>query len=302
MDMGAKFNILIADDEKSNLEILDRILRSKYDLYFAKTGQTALKRALADKPDLILLDVILPDMSGFDVLSELKKNDTTHDIPVIFITGLTSIEDERKGLFLGAVDYITKPFNSSIVKARVRTHLKIVDQIRTIEQLVMLDALTGIPNRRSFDNRLTLSWAEAVHEKTPISALMIDLDDFKTYNDTYGHPQGDLILETVANILAGALKRPEDKIFRIGGDEFAALLPNTDLNGALKLACDIRADVAAAEIADISEDAPITVTVSIGAFSMMPTDTDEISELIAGADKALYAAKKTDMNSLERKK
>lgn len=139
-----KSSILIVDDEKSNLDVLNHVLRSHYTVYVAKSGAAALKRAEADKPDLILLDVIMPDISGFDVIRQLKSDPGTRDIPVIFITGLTSIEDEEKGLSLGAVDFIAKPFHHPLVMARVRNHLRLVRQDRLIRNLCLLDPLTEI--------------------------------------------------------------------------------------------------------------------------------------------------------------
>lgn len=152
------FTILIVDDERSNIVVLSHILRPSYVVLAAKDGPTAIDIAKSKNPDLILLDIVMPGMSGFEVLAELKKNNLTMNIPVIFITGIDNNESEEKGLSLGAVDYITKPFHNSIVKLRVKTHQKIIEQMHTIERLGMIDALTNIPNRRSFDNQLSVEW------------------------------------------------------------------------------------------------------------------------------------------------
>lgn len=291
-----EYSILIVDDEKVNLDILNHILRPEYTIYVAKNGESALRRAAADRPDLILLDVLMPDMSGFEVLEKLKSSKETHSIPVIFITGLTGIEDEERGLFLGAVDYITKPFHNSIVTARVRTHIQIVRQMRTIERIGMIDALTEIPNRRSFDQRMRAEWGRSAREKLPLSLLMIDIDFFKKYNDTYGHNQGDLALQTVSRAIVSGLKRQSDFACRMGGEEFAVLLPNTDINGALFIGEAIRASVEAAKIPMGSGVEPTSCTVSVGAACTIPSPSDNMTELLERADSALYDAKRSGRN------
>lgn len=262
----------------------------------AKSGSAALKRAQSQKPDLILLDIMMPDMDGFEVLTELKSCDDTRHIPVIFITGLARVEDEEKGFLLGAVDYIVKPFKNSIVKARVRTHLRIVRQIRTIERLGMIDALTDIPNRRSFDQRLDQEWSRAMRDRAPLSLLMLDVDNFKIYNDTYGHPQGDVLLQSLAQVLTTTLQRPADFAARIGGEEFAVLLPATDLHGALAVAEDLRKNVEALQIPDVNNDSFTSVTISLGAASVIPDVSNPLSDFVSRADEALYAAKNSGRN------
>ncbi len=191
MKDAEKHSILIVDDDKNNLFALTAILEKDYTALTTKSGQGGLKIAASRKPDLILLDVIMPDMSGFDVLRELKEDQELKDTPVIFITGLASVEDEAKGFTLGAVDYITKPFHRTIVEVRVKTQIKAVDHRRLIEQSAILDALTGIPNRRSYDAFLKREWDEAIREGKPIGLILADVDHFKQYNDRFGHPKGD---------------------------------------------------------------------------------------------------------------
>lgn len=225
MNKPGKFTILIVDDERSNIDVLMHILKPDYGVRIAKSGSSALKVAREHQPDLILLDVLMPDMSGFDVLRELKESDQTRHIPAIFVTGLSKVEDEERGFHAGAVDYIVKPFNHAIVKARVETHLKIIKQMRMIERLGMIDALTDIANRRSFDNQLLIEWRRAIRENACISLLILDVDHFKRYNDTHGHPQGDRLLQSLGRIIAGSLKRSTDLGARLGGEEFAVILP-----------------------------------------------------------------------------
>jgi diguanylate cyclase (GGDEF)-like protein len=288
-----KYRVLIVDDEKSGLSILGNMLQNDYDVLIAKSGQAAIKRAAEDKPDLILLDVVMPDINGFIVLLKLKENDDTRNIPVIFITGLDNVEDEEKGLVLGAVDYITKPFNSAVVMARVRTHLQIVRQIRTIEQLGMIDALTNIPNRRSFDERMITEWSRARREESHISLLMMDVDKFKLYNDSYGHPQGDALLQTISRVFVAAVRRSTDMVARIGGEEFGVILPGTDLEGARSLAEIIRLNVKTAIIPCPGTGKLTSATVSIGAASLVPCSDNSIENLIQLADKMLYTAKES---------
>ncbi|AEF84446.1 response regulator receiver modulated diguanylate cyclase [Treponema primitia ZAS-2] len=296
MESDPEFRLLIIDDETSNLMVLNQILSSEYTVLTAKSGKEGLERAAADRPDLILLDVLMPDISGFETLVALKQSSETMQIPVIFITGLSDEADEEKGFRLGAVDYITKPFKNAIVQARVRTHSQIVRQIRTIEQLGLIDGLTNIPNRRCFDDRIALEWRRAVREKKPISFLMMDVDKFKTYNDTYGHPQGDTLLKTIAGIFKAAAKRSTDLAARLGGEEFGILLPDTDMKAALVVAEKIRSAVEAARVPTADGKTITTATISIGAVSLVPDDTHKVEEFLSTADGRLYTAKNTGRN------
>lgn len=295
MSETSKFSILIVDDEKSNIRVLNHILRPQYTIYTAKDGQTAIETAKEYTPDLILLDVIMPGMTGYDVLIELKNTDVTRNIPIVFITGLNSTENEEKGFLLGAVDYITKPFNNTIVKVRVRQHLQTVKQLRTIEKMGMLDPLLEIPNRRGFNNKLETEWNRAMHKGTPISVLMMDLDQFKIYNDTYGHLQGDLLLQTMAEIFQRELTRPEDFVARWGGDEFAALLPNTELGEAVEIAERICKNAGDAVIT-LADGSGTQTTVSVGAYTQVPTPGCTVEAFLSEADKALYEAKALGRN------
>ncbi|MDR1573184.1 MAG: diguanylate cyclase [Clostridiales Family XIII bacterium] len=290
--------ILAVDDERMNLAVLDKILSPEYKVCTASSGKEALASAAEAPPDLILLDIVMPDMSGFDVLTRLKESPLTRNIPVIFITGLRDEEDEERGFALGAVDYITKPFKNTIVLARVRTHIQIVSQMRTIERLGLIDPLTNIANRRSFNDRINLEWRRSIRKKLPVSFLMMDLDNFKQYNDTYGHPQGDALLKTVAGIFAAEAKRSSDLAVRLGGEEFGVLLPDTDLVGALDIAERIRRGVEAARIPTADGRASTSATVSIGAVSAVPSEKDDLRDFIEKADENLYRAKNTGKNKI----
>ncbi|MCL1807185.1 MAG: diguanylate cyclase [Oscillospiraceae bacterium] len=294
-----KNSILIVDDEKLNLKVLLNILHADYTIYTAKDGPTAIEMARENKPDLILLDIIMPGMNGYDVLSELKNDEATRRIPVIFITGLDSKEEEEKGLSMDAADYIGKPFSAAIVKLRVKNQIQIVNQIRTIEQLSKLDQLTQIPNRRSLDQQMVMDWGLAIREQMPLGFLMMDIDKFKVYNDTYGHLQGDVVLQTVAKTFEQVLKRSSDFAARFGGEEFCILLPNTDIDGAVTIAELVRKAVEAL-IIPCADGTTTTVTLSIGAYSLIPTKNDSIQDMIDKSDQALYKAKETGRNRVCR--
>jgi diguanylate cyclase (GGDEF)-like protein len=180
--------------------------------------------------------------------------------------------------------------------ARVRTHIQILSQMRTIERLGLTDPLTNIANRRSFDDRINLEWRRSIRKKLPISFLMMDLDNFKQYNDTYGHPQGDALLKTVACIFAAEAKRSSDMAARLGGEEFGVLLPDTDLDGALDIAEKIRRSVEAARVPIADGSALTAATVSIGAVSAVPTEYDALRDFVEKADENLYRAKNTGKN------
>jgi diguanylate cyclase (GGDEF)-like protein len=290
-----KNSILIVDDEMMNLKVLLNILHTDYTIYTAKDGPTAIESAQTNKPDIVLLDIIMPGMNGYEVLTNLKNNDVTRRIPIIFITGLDSKDEEEKGLAMDAADYIGKPFSPAIVKLRVKNQIQIVNLIRSIEDLSNIDQLTQIPNRRSLDQQMQMEWGKAIREKLPISLLMMDVDKFKVYNDTYGHLQGDLVLQMVAGTFTSVLQRSGDFAARYGGEEFCVLMPNTETEGALMKAEQIREAVEKLEI-PCKDGTSTRVTISIGAHSLIPEKSDAIADLIAKADQALYTAKETGRN------
>ncbi|MCL2084757.1 MAG: diguanylate cyclase [Oscillospiraceae bacterium] len=299
MSEEKKRSILVVDDESSNIMTLSHILSPDYTVYAAKNGQSALKAAEKHLPDVILLDVIMPEMDGYAVITALKASENTKNIPVIFITGLSGDDNEEKGLSLGAADYICKPFSTAIVKIRVMNQIKALEQLRIIERLSMTDQLTDLPNRRCFETRLQTEWRRALRERTPISILVIDVDHFKIYNDTYGHQQGDVALKAVAGAIEQTLKRSGDFSARWGGEEFIALLSNTDLHGALDIAEQIRVSVETLEVP--CEDRKASkLTVSIGTNTREYGGESTTDEFISRADMALYEAKKKGRNMVCR--
>ncbi|SLM32245.1 Response regulator receiver modulated diguanylate cyclase (modular protein) [Desulfamplus magnetovallimortis] len=294
----SKARILIVDDEKINLRILVDLLKDDYALVLARSGEQALRFSLQNPPpDLILLDVIMPDMGGYEVIKKLKEHDLTKDIPVIFVTALDSVEDEEHGLKLGAVDYITKPFSPPIVKMRIHNHLRFVHQHKLLDKLAYLDALTEISNRRRFDQVLKNEFSRAMRNSTNLSLGMIDVDFFKQYNDHYGHAMGDQALHRIASALDDALKRPADLVARYGGEEFAIILPETDSDSAIQVAERTRIAVISQQIPHLHSSVSDYVSISIGIVTVcaLPVNNTENSY---EADKTNNSCKIDEMDNL----
>ena len=211
IDFTGKATVLVVDDTPDNLALLSGLLKDDYKVKVANNGERALKIAASDHPpDLILLDIMMPGMDGYEVCRRLQDDPETRRIPIIFVTAKREIEDEKIGLYLGAVDYISKPYQISILKARVRTHIRLKRQANLLESLAMIDELTHIPNRRRFNDVLDAEWRRSCRNGTPLSLLMVDIDFFKAYNDHYGHGMGDTCLAQVAEMLATVVNRPGD--------------------------------------------------------------------------------------------
>lgn len=289
--MKKPFTLLIVDDEKQNRTLLTELLQDDYHIILAKNGLQALEKAQAHLPDLILLDVLMPEMDGLAVIRSLKAVDTTRHIPVIFVSALDTPEDEERGLDLGAVDYVAKPFHPPIVRARVRNHLQAVHQRRLLEQLALIDSLTEVPNRRRFAEVYEREWRRCMRNQRPLSLVILDVDLFKRYNDTHGHAAGDAALKRVASAIQGALKRPADFVARYGGEEFVVLLPDTSAANGQQLADTIRRAVQAECIPYPESDAGPWLTISLGGATLVPADVEVDARLFVAADQALYGAK-----------
>jgi diguanylate cyclase (GGDEF)-like protein len=257
----------------------------------APTPELALQSALAHPPALLLLDIRMPGMDGFEVCRRLKLDPTTRDIPVIFVTAHSDEAAETRGLDAGAVDFITKPINPKIVRARVRTQLTLKAQSDLLRHWVYIDGLTGVPNRRYFDERLAAEWGRAVRVGAALSVVLIDVDFFKRYNDRFGHQVGDDCLRQVAATLKAGLKRPGDLVARYGGEEFACLLPETPLDGAMELAQQLGQAVHDQGIPHPASDAAAVVTVSLGVCSKAEDTVAALAALVREADAQLYIAK-----------
>ncbi|HEY1228056.1 MAG TPA: diguanylate cyclase [Ramlibacter sp.] len=233
----------------------------------------------------------MPGMDGYAVCRELFAAQETSDIPVIFVTALKSPEDETRALGAGAADFISKPVNAAVVRARVRTQLTVKRQRDALRALILTDALTGVANRRAFDERLEVEWRRCGRAQLAVSLLMVDIDHFKLYNDHYGHPAGDATLVQVAGAMQRAAARGQDLVARYGGEEFAILLPQLDLQGATGVARRLMHEL---EILDLPHAASPTsprLTVSIGISSMVPGEHGTPADLVQVADALLYQAK-----------
>ncbi len=299
-DQSARATILIVDDMPINIKFLGEALKADYHVRFATSGKKGLEIAHSPKPpDLILLDIVMPGLNGYEVCQRLKANPQTFNIPVIFITSMNQEEDETKGLACGAVDYITKPFSVPIVKMRIKTHLELKRHRDALEKLCMVDGLTGIYNRRRFDEYLTVEWKRAERDGSFLSLSMIDIDFFKIYNDTYGHQIGDDCLKQVASILAASVKRPADLVARYGGEEFAGVLPGTDMRGAAFVCENMRMKLTEAQIPHLHSPVTPYVTISQGAACIQPAHGNSPAYLLQMADKALYLAKKEGRNRIK---
>lgn len=303
MNEGAdRQTLLIVDDEPANIQVLARLMREDYRVLVAGTGAKALELAGGEvTPDLIILDIQMPDLDGFAVCRELKSDPRTSAIPVIFVTGRDSTDDEMEGFRLGAVDYVSKPFQPELVRARVRTHMRLKQKTDLLEQLALLDGLTDIPNRRYFDAELERQYRRSDRDRTELSVIMIDIDNFKGFNDNYGHGAGDECLRKVAQAIHTRAGRPTDLVARYGGEEFIALLPNTSLAGAADVAENIRLAVAALNIPHAYSDAASVVTLSLGVATFTPTADSttapgDFGQLVQRADTALYEAKRAGKN------
>jgi diguanylate cyclase (GGDEF)-like protein len=282
----------------TNVKILGEALRPSYDIVVATNGRKALEIAQTQRPDLILLDIMMPELDGYAVCRLLKEDDRTKNIPVIFITAKDQTDDELRGLEMGAVDYITKPFQVTIVKARVRTQLDLKRKYDLLESMVSLDGLTEIPNRRRFDEVLEQEWRRMQRAGQSLAALMIDIDYFKNYNDAYGHAAGDACLKAVARALSQSLHRPADLMARYGGEEFAAILPETNAAGALALGEKLRLNVENLRIPHEHSSAAAYVTISVGSASALPAGGGPASALVEAADAMLYKAKQAGRNQV----
>ena len=288
--------VLIVDDSEVNAQALGTVLSDMCDIFVGTSGYEALSLAASRAPDLILLDVMMPGMDGYQVCAQLKADSATAQTPVIFVTAKDDAEDEARGLELGAIDYITKPLKAPIVRARVRNHLELKRYRDILENLSIKDALTGVANRRRLDESLSHEWRRALRSLSPLSYILVDIDAFKAYNDNYGHPAGDECLRRVSRALAGATRRFTDLVARYGGDEFACVLPITDRHGASILGNRLRATVEALKMPHGHSPVANCVTVSVGVATLVPTGAIPLSALTETADRHLYEAKRAGRN------
>ena len=291
-DQNYKPSILIVDDTPTNIQVLAETLRADYRIKVATNGQAALDIVGGNKPDLILLDVMMAGMDGYEVCRRLKENPDTQEIPVIFVTARNDAQDEEHGLRLGAMDYIAKPFQPAIVKARVRNHINLKMKTDLLESLALIDGLTGIPNRRRLDEALDMEWKRGLRAGTPLALAMADVDCFKAYNDHYGHGAGDECLKAVARALSSSLSRPADMMARYGGEEFVILMPDTPLAPSIEIMVRLQRELTKTFFMSGKEN--ILITFSAGVAQLGKDETG--IEAINRADQAMYLAKRAGKN------
>ncbi|MCU7835263.1 MAG: diguanylate cyclase [gamma proteobacterium symbiont of Taylorina sp.] len=292
--------VLLVDDIKANTALLKKLLKSDYQIDTVNDGKDALHYIESSLPDLVLLDIVMPDIDGYEVCQQLKADERSKDVPIVFITSLNEEGDEYKGLKLGAIDYITKPFNKNIVRARVRNHLITKKQSDLLKNLSNLDGLTSISNRYCFDNYLNNEWQRAMRSDEPLSLILMDIDFFKQYNDHYGHLAGDDCLKQVAQSLDCSIKRSTDFVARYGGEEFVAVLPKTSSDDAIILAEIFRKNIEKLVIKHEFSSTEQHVTISLGVATMIPERNTLPQLLIEAADRNLYKAKESGRNQVKR--
>jgi diguanylate cyclase (GGDEF)-like protein len=283
--------LLVVDDQAINIQALYQAFAADHQVFMATNGEQALALSASKQPDLMLLDVMMPGMDGYEVCRQLKADPETRDIPVIFVTAHSDEEAEARALDAGAVDFITKPINPRIVRARVKTHLTLKAQTDLLRHWVYIDGLTGVHNRRYFDERLAVEWRRASRGAVPLSLVMMDVDFFKRYNDRYGHQAGDDCLRRVAIALKASLARAGDLLARYGGEEFVCLLPDTDLAGAMHVAETLGVAIDAQRIEHADSDVAPMVSISLGVCTRAGDAEGSADKLLRQADAQLYRAK-----------
>ncbi|MBF0626903.1 MAG: diguanylate cyclase [Magnetococcales bacterium] len=291
--------VLIVDDEPINIAVLTDVLEDKYEILFATDGAKALELARTAQPDLILLDVMMPDMDGYEVCRLLKEGRETAHLPVIFVTAMTDVDNEARGLELGAMDYITKPVSPPVVRARVRNQIELKHARDQLLRQAVTDGLTGLANRRHFDSVLEKEYLRLARNRGLLSLILFDVDHFKAFNDTYGHLAGDDCLRRIGCVVLHTLTRAADLGARYGGEEFVCILPDTGHDGALALAERLRTEIMALGIPHVKSSAASLVTASLGVVTVRCIAGRSPLHVVAQADEQLYAAKSAGRNRIQ---
>ena len=298
--MPDRATVLIVDDEVSNIEIMNAVLEDHYEICFATSGEQALEVARSVLPDLILLDVMMPGLDGYEVCLRLKNDRLLADVPVIFTTGLDDQEAEVRGLSLGAIDYVTKPINPVVLRARVSNHIELKRLRDQLAQMAVTDALTGLSNRRQLEVILAGEISRLAPAGAWLSVIMLDIDFFKLFNDTYGHPEGDRCIAMVAAALNRAVHKVSGMTARYGGEEFVCVLPGADPETALATAHEIQFQIQSLNIPHQSSEVSTNVTVSMGIASARTHPGMSGSLWLQQADHQLYTSKKSGRNQIAR--
>jgi diguanylate cyclase (GGDEF)-like protein len=285
--------VLVVDDQPVNLQLMAEVLRDSYDVLVATSGARALEIASSGSADLILLDVEMPEMDGIEVCSRLKADPRTRAVPVLFVSARSGVQDEARGFDAGGVDYIIKPVSGPLVCARVRTHLELKIARDALERMAMIDGLTGIANRRRFDDALQSEWRRSARGGRPLALILFDVDHFKRFNDSWGHVRGDECLRSVAAVLSEECHRAADVVARYGGEEFALILPDTTAAGALDVVRRLLRRFEQLRIPGGGGESgpPTEVSLSGGGVTLVPTVDGDPTEALNLADHLLYQAK-----------
>lgn len=315
----SRCTVLLVDDQAIVAEKIRRMLETEDDMefHYCDDPKRAIEMAAEIGATTVLQDLVMPDIDGMTLVKFFRNHPATRAIPIIVLSSKENPHDKSEAFSKGASDYLVKLPDKIELIARIRSHsrsylaqsqrdeafqalreLQAELEIKNakLERLSAIDGLTGIPNRRSFDEYIEKEWRRAVREKNEFSLLLMDIDFFKPYNDNYGHQGGDECLRKVANALNDTLKRPGDFVARYGGEEFAAILPNTDLAGAVIIAEELNSCISNLQLEHAYSQAADHVTISIGVASSVPKDNDEVKRLITLADEALYEAKELGRN------
>lgn len=288
--------ILIIDDNVDELKCLGKLIKDQGDVIVATSGEAGLFLASQRKPDLIITALMMNDLNGIDVCKRLKTTRETKDCAVIVVTACNSEEYEVAALEAGAVDFISKPYSPPVVKARVKTHLTLSRHQTLLQNLADRDGLTEVYNRRYFDTQARVELKRHFRQGAPITLALLDIDHFKAFNDNYGHLHGDACLREVAQAINNGSRRPGEFVSRYGGEEFAAVLPNTDVKNANKYGRWICERVISLAIPHVKSPTLPFVSISVGIVTIIPEAGTTLETLIAAADNALYLAKQSGRN------
>lgn len=288
--------VMLIDDDKSHLNYYMQTLNKLCHSVFATNTEDALEQMSSSVPDLIILDIMLGTQSGFDLFQQLQNNSHLCDIPVVFLSSQEAGSYKSTGYMMGGIDYMDKSIPSEEFFYRIRSHLTFIKREHELKRQSYTDALTGIANRRSFDQQLNQSWRRCIRLKEEISLIILDIDHFSEYNNTYGLAQGDSCLREVAQALNQFGSRSDDVVARLGGEEFVVMLPECSADGASKLAQKMCNGIAKLTIEHMSSDVAKIVTVSAGVCTILPDKHKASLELLQQADQALYLAKSNGKN------
>lgn len=283
--------VLVVDDQPINIRTVHQALAQEHEILMATSGAAGIDACRQHQPDLVLLDLVMPGMSGIEVAQRLKADPLTQAIPIIFVTASTDCEQESACWEAGAVDFVTKPFNAMTLRRRVQVHLALKRQAEMLQRMAYVDGLTEIPNRRYFNERFFAEVMRARRDGSKLTLMLADVDFFKRYNDHYGHQAGDDCLRQVAAAFRRAMCRPADFAARYGGEEFAVLAPGAGSSAAQKLADALRREVHALALPHAASSAAAIVTVSVGVVSVDAWRSQDVDALLREADVQLYRAK-----------